>query len=162
MIVVSNTSPLTNLAAIGRFELLRLLFQRLTIAEAVRDELNARGARWPGAAEVDAAGWIERAIPTNRPLVEALRRDLDQGEAETIALAVERGAGLVILDERDGRHAAQQLGLRVVGVVGVLIQAKRTGHLAAIRPELDALRSRAGFYLGEGVYRQALSSAGEG
>jgi uncharacterized protein len=108
---------------------------------------------------VDAAPWITQATPTNRPLVAVLRRDLDRGEAETIALAVETAAGLVLLDERDGRHAAQQLGLRVVGAVGVLIQAKRAGHLPAIRPELDALRGRAGFYLGEGVYRQALKIA---
>lgn len=37
-----------------------------------------------------------------------------------IALALELQADLVLLDEREGRHTAQRLGLRVVGVVGVL------------------------------------------
>ncbi len=41
MIVVSNTSPLTNLAAIGQFDVLKQLFGQLTIAEAVWQELNA-------------------------------------------------------------------------------------------------------------------------
>jgi len=65
------------------------------------------------------------------------------------------------MDERDGRHAAQALGLRAMGAVGVLIHAKRRGMIATIRPELDALRDRAGFYLREAVYAKALDAAGE-
>ena len=61
MIVVSNTSPLTNLAAIGQFDLLRQLYGRLHIAEAAWEELNARGQHWRGRDEVAAADWIERA-----------------------------------------------------------------------------------------------------
>lgn len=43
MIIVSNTSPLTNLAAIGQFNLLRRLYTKLNIAPGVWDELNAEG-----------------------------------------------------------------------------------------------------------------------
>lgn len=70
--LVSNTSPLTNLAAIGQFDLLRQLYGRLLIAEAVWDELNAEGRAWPDCAEVAAANWIERRMVVNRPLVTAL------------------------------------------------------------------------------------------
>jgi len=159
--VVSNTSPITNLAAIGRLYLLGDLFKSITIAQGVWDELNANGNPWPGSREVSAAPWIVQRTPTNAPLVAALRGYLDRGEAETIALAVELKAELVILDERDGRHAAQAHGLRIMGAVGVLIQAKRRGLIPALRPELDALRNRAGFYLGQGVYFKALETAGE-
>lgn len=162
MIVVCDTSPITNLAAIGRLPLLRDLFQSLTIAPGVGAELHAKGATWPGSHEVDAAPWIVRRAPNNAALVATLRTSLDLGESETIALAVEIGAGLVLMDERDGRHAAQALGLRVMGAVGALIHAKRRGMIGAIRPELNALRDRAGFYLGEAVYAKALNAAGEG
>jgi predicted nucleic acid-binding protein len=161
MIVVCNTSPLTNLAAIGQFRLLYELYGQLHIAEAVWRELNAGGQHWPGRDEVAAADWIERHTVQNQNLVTALRRDLDTGEAESIALAVEIGADLVLLDEREGRHAAQRLGLQISGVVGLLLEAKSCSSLTSIRPHLDALRLTAGFYLGEPVYRAALLVAGE-
>jgi len=109
-LVVSDTSPLTNLAAIGQFLLLRQLYGSLHIAEAVWDELNAAGQHWPGRNEVAAAPWIQRHTPKNRLLVAALRQDLDAGEAESIALALERKADLILMDERDGRHKAMRLG----------------------------------------------------
>jgi predicted nucleic acid-binding protein len=152
---------LTNLAAIGQFDLLRQLFARLHIAEGVSDELNAKGLRWPGSELVAAADWVDRHAVKNEPLVAALRRDLDRGEAESIALALELEADLVLMDEREGRHAAQRMGLHVVGVVGVLLEARAKGAIGAVRPHLDGLRQKAGFYLTETVYRQALVLAGE-
>jgi hypothetical protein len=161
MIVASNTSPLTNLAAIGQFDLLHQLYGEVHIAEGVWQELNAKGQRWPGRDEVAAAGWVERHSVQNQTLVTALRRDLHKGEAETVALALELGADLVLLDEREGRHAAQRLELRVVGVVGLLLEAKSQRAVETIRPHLDALRRKAGFYLADGVYHYALALAGE-
>ena len=161
MIVVSNTSPLTNLAAIGQFDLLRHLYLEVRIAEGVWDELNAGGKHWPGRSEVAAAGWIKRQAIQNTALVTALRRDLDRGEAESIALALELNADLVLMDEKEGRHAAQRMGLRVVGVVGVLLEAKAKGTISTVRPHLDALRQTAGFYLSEPLYQYALTLAGD-
>jgi len=60
VIVVSNTSPLTNLAAIGQFELLRQLYSQIHIAASVWDELNAFSQVWPGRNQVAAASWIEQ------------------------------------------------------------------------------------------------------
>jgi hypothetical protein len=84
MIVVSNTSPLTNLAAIEQFDLLHSLYSRLHIAQGVWAELNTSGKCWPGCNEVAGAGWVKRHTVRNQELVTALRRDLDRGEAETI------------------------------------------------------------------------------
>ena len=159
---ISNTSPLTNLAAIGQFDLLRQLYGRLLIAEAVWDELNAEGRAWPGRVEVAAADWIERRAAQNRPLVTALRERLDPGEAETIALAVERSAPFVLMDEKEGRHAAQRFGLKTVGVVGVLLEAKARGLIAEVGPPLERLRQEAGFYLSDRVIRDARAFCGEG
>lgn len=95
MIVISNTSPLTNLSAIGQFDLLRCLYININIANGVWNELNAMGKHWPGRDEVESANWIQHHAIKNHLLVSALRRDLDLGEAESIALASELGANLI-------------------------------------------------------------------
>ena len=158
---VSNTSPLTNLAAIGQFDLLRQLYGGLLVAEAVWAELNADGRTWPGRDEVAGAAWIARRAVMNRPLVTALRERLDPGEAETIALAVECSPPFVLMDEKEGRRAAQRLGLKTVGVVGVLIEAKARGLIAEVGPLLERLRQEAGFYLSDRVIHEARAFCGE-
>ncbi|QXD16313.1 DUF3368 domain-containing protein [Rhodocaloribacter litoris] len=94
-------------------------------------------------------------------LVTVLQRDLGRGEAEAIALALERNADLVLLDEREGRRAARRLGLSVTGVLGLLVEAKAKGHVATLRPLVDALRQVAGFYVHDEVYRAVLRQVGE-
>jgi predicted nucleic acid-binding protein len=162
MIVVSNTSPLTNLAVIGQLELLHRLYGRVVIAQGVWEELNAGGRSWPGRDEVAQADWIERRHAQDQFLVGALERDLDRGEAETITLALESKADLVLLDEREGLRAARRLGLHVIGVIGILLDAKARGEVKSVRSHLDALRRVAGFYLTDVVYDHALRVAGEG
>jgi hypothetical protein len=161
MIVVSNTSPLTNLAAIDQFDLLRELYSQIYIPEGVWDELNAEGQKWPGSAEVEQADWIHRQKPQNQTLVDNLLRDLDRGEAETIALAIELRCDRVVIDERDGRRFAQRHNLSVIGTVGLLIDAKNRGLRKKIKPSLDALRQKAGFYLSETLYQEILGSLEE-
>ena len=161
MIVVSNTSPLTDLAAIGLFHLLHDLYDHIHIADGVWAELNAFGQAWPGSSDVANAEWIDKHTTQNQQTVIALRRDLDRGEAETIALALEKGADLVLLDERDGRYAAKRFGLQVVGVLGILLEAKSKGHIQQIKPYVDALRQQAGFYIHEELYRHIIKLAGE-
>jgi predicted nucleic acid-binding protein len=159
--VMSNTSPLTNLAAIGHFDLLRRLYGELLIAEAVWEELNAGGQAWPGREEVAGATWIMRRAVVNRPLVTALRERLDPGEAETIALAVECQPPFILMDEKEGRHAAHRFGLKTVGVVGVLLEAKARGLVAGVGPLLERLRQEAGFYLSDRVIQAARALCGE-
>ena len=97
----------------------------------------------------------------NQALVAVLRRDLDRGEAETLALAVELKADLVLLDEKEGRHAASRLGLHSLGALGILLQAKRLGAVTEVRSLLDALREQAGFFLSDSLYWQVLEQADE-
>jgi predicted nucleic acid-binding protein len=161
MIVVSDTSPLTSLATISHFDLLRELFGQIHIAQGVWAELNQGGLRHPGSREVENASWVTRHDVEDRTLVTILRRDLDRGEAETLALAIELKADLVLLDEQEGRHAASRLGLHPLGVLGILLQAKRLQKIEEIRSRLDALRRQAGFFLGDRLYREVLAQAGE-
>ncbi len=128
------------------------------IANGVWDELNAKGKHWPGRNEVAAADWIIRHRVQNKTLVTALRRDIDRGEAETIALALELDSNLILLDEKEGRHQAQRLGLKIIGVVGLLLEAKAKGIIHTIQPHLDALRQTAGFYLSDSLYDSVLAT----
>ncbi len=161
MIVVSNTSPLTNLAAVDQFDLLRRLYAQVQIADGVWDELNAKSKHWPGRAEVAAADWIRRHAIQDQTLVTSLMRDLDRGESESITLALELRADLILLDEKEGRHIAQRFGLRTVGVIGIVVEAKAKGMIGTIRPLLDALRQRAGFYISDALYQSTLIRTGE-
>jgi predicted nucleic acid-binding protein len=160
VIVVSDASPLIALAAVEQLDLLRQLYVEVLIPEAVyREATTVRDA--PGAAEVSAVKWVHVQSVRDRVLIEALAVELDVGEAEAIALAVERGADLLLIDERRGRQAAARLGQQVVGVLGVLIEAKYRGHLPAVRPVLEALATGAGFRVSDALYSRVLEVAGE-
>lgn len=161
MSIVSNASPLINLARIGKLNLLRELYGELIIPEAVWREVVVRGTGQPGADEVEAAAWIKRRAVTNRQLVHALQQDLDAGEAEAIVLALEIQAELLLMDEHLGRDTARHLGLRYVGLIGILIQAKRKGFIGAIKPHLDALRDVAGFRVTDSLLLRVLQDEGE-
>ena len=161
MIVVCNATPVIALAAVGQLDLLRAVYGEINIPDAVFHEVTIAGAGEPGAREVTAAAWIKRQPVRNRTLVNALGLELDLGEAEAIALALETSAGLILLDERLGRHAAMRLGLTVAGTLGVLIAAKDRGLIAALRPVLDALRVQAGFWIGGELHDAVLKAAGE-
>lgn len=87
--------------------------------------------------------------------------DLDADESEAIALALELRSDLLLLDERRGRSIANQLGINVTGLLGVLLVAKQRGCLNAIKPLLHDLSNVAGFWIDRELYRLVLASAGE-
>ncbi len=161
MSVVSNASPLINLARIGRLDLLRLVYAEVHIPKAVWREVVAAGAGMPGADEVRSAGWIHREAVSNRQLVHALEEHLAPGEAEAIALAVERQAEVLLMDERLGRETAKHFGLAPVGLVGVVVEAKRKGIVDSVAPLLRALQEQARFWLGEELVWRVLRAEGE-
>ncbi|MCU0751857.1 MAG: DUF3368 domain-containing protein [Akkermansiaceae bacterium] len=153
MIVVSDTSPVTALLTVGHEELLRQLFGEVVIPEAVREELM----RGHGAIPV----WL-RVEPVRRR-DEALRfsQVVDRGEAEAIELAKELGADRLLIDERKGRRLAKQEGVPVIGLVGVVLLARRNGLVASARSLLQRLEQEAGMYLAEDIREEALRSVGE-
>lgn len=161
MKVVSNASPLINLARIGQLALLPHIFGRLLIPDAVWQEVVVDGQGQPGAEEIRLADWIERTSVTNSPLVHSLRQELDAGEAEAIALAIEQKADWLLMDERLGRQTAQHFGLGHIGVIGILQVAKQRGDIQALRPLLDDLRYIAGFRISSLLIDRVLQDAGE-
>ena len=161
MIVVSNTSPIINLAAIGQLELLKLLFGTIAIPQAVYHEIVIKGQGQAGAIEIEASKWFERYQVRDEVSVKHLEQELDAGEAEAIALAIELQADLLLLDERRGRMIARQLGVAVTGLLGILLVAKQRGYLVAIKPLLHDLRTIAGFWIDQELYTRVLESAQE-
>lgn len=159
--IVSDASILINLARIGKLALLRKLYGEITVPEAVWQEVVVDGAGQPGAEDMKTAAWVKRALVENRYLVHALRQDLDAGEAEAIALALELKAELLLMDERLGRESAHYFGLHYIGLIGVLIEAKHKGLILAVKPYLDALRDRAGFRIAQPLYERVLQDQGE-
>lgn len=113
MIVVSNTSPLSNLATIGRLELLKQLYGKVLIPSAVYREILDSGETDPATLAIQTLDWIECQSITNQSLLQKLQINLDPGEAEAITLAVELKADRLIIDERRGRNEAIQLSLQV-------------------------------------------------
>lgn len=162
---VSDSSTLIHLAAIRQIELLRELFGQVLIPPAVWREVVEDGRDRPGVHEVReaaAVGWIKIVAPTNRALLQILSRDLDAGETEAIALALECQADVVLLDESDARRVASLYHLRKTGVVGVLMRARLDGRIPTLRVALDQLREGAGFWISDDLYRIALEAVGEG
>ena len=111
--------------------------------------------------EVEKADWVQKHTVSDQRLIKALRKDVDRGEAETIALALELKADLVLLDEQHGRYLAQRMDLEITGMIGILLSAKSQDHIQLVRPYLKQLRSQVGFYISEKVYQRAIALAKE-
>lgn len=144
--VVSNTSPLITLAAVGLLDILRQLYGAVVVPEAVRDEYEAgRKSAEPG---LDDLQWIHVVASTPDP---TLPDSLAPGEAAAIATAIALNARTVLLDERLGQRVANQMGLPVAGTLAILLRAKSAGLLPAVRPVLEAFVDQ-GMHLSESLY----------
>lgn len=153
MIVVSDTSPLTALLTIGRIELLKAIYQEVHIPPAVAAELQRYHRALPQFVHVSPVRDNTRVM--------ALARELDAGEAEAIILAQELQADFLLIDETIGRAAAQRQGVRVIGLLGVLLIAKKRKLITSVREVLDLLRGRAGFFVSRSVQEEVIRLAGE-
>ena len=156
MIIVSDTSAINNLAAIESLYLLQQLYETIVIPEAVYRELTNPNFPVAGATEVQTLQWIQTRSVSDRTIIEALSNELDLGEAEAIALALELKADQVLIDERRGRLVAARLNLGYIGILGILVEAKSQKLIPAVKPLLDALRDRAGFWIAAPLYNSVL------
>jgi predicted nucleic acid-binding protein len=144
---VVDSASLIGLERIGRLDLLPALLEPVFAPPAVHQEFGALPA------------WVKVERPTDAGMVAALRLIVDPGESEAIVLVYEKGIR-IILDDRKAREAVQHLGIPVTGTVGLLLKAKQTGVIAAIRPLLDALESNQ-FRIGPALRAEALKLANE-
>jgi predicted nucleic acid-binding protein len=156
--VVLNNTPLVALWAIGRLDFLRDLFGEVLIPQAVEAEFLAIERNVREGALADAP-WIQ-SVRLAQPRRSLAYMGLDRGEADVLALAEERDARLVVIDERKARRYAERLGLPLTGTLGLLLAAKEAGLIELVTVWTDRLRE-AGLYLKPDLVQKILRLAGE-
>ncbi len=154
--IISNTTPLINFSAICRLDILEKLFGKICIPSAVEKELFVKGENYPNISELRKANFIETLEAGNILFCNALKRDLDDGEAEAIALALEKNGQLLLMDEISGREIAESYSLRFTGTIGCIVEAKKIGIIASVKPLLDEIRIKARFWINPKLYERIL------
>ncbi len=158
-IIIADSSPLIGLARIGLLALLPQLARRVVVPQAVLAEVIAVKGDAPGAKEVAAQSWIE--VRNADPLIVApLLILVGRGEAEAIALAQKEPTALLLMDDLRARKLADRLGLRRMGTVALLGQARQRGLIPKLKPALQALVAN-GIFIRQQLIDLALREAGE-
>lgn len=160
MIIVSDATPISELAKVGCLTLLPDLFGTVVIPEGVFNELRA--GEHPVSNLVQDLSWLTVVTVNDRQKINELQKvnKLDLGESEAIALAEEVGAAQVLIDERAARRVAKQRHLPLIGTMGVLLLAKRRGLLTEVKGILDQMKSK-GTRISDRLYGQVLTLAQE-
>ena len=158
--VICNTGHIVALSMIGRIDILRDLFELVTVPEAVHMEILEGGTTNAGLAGYRKVNWVKVGT-LSKPVDPLLRTSLDFGEAAVIELARELSVNLVLVDERKARKIARTIyGLHVIGSARVLVEAKRHGLLDNVGAALQAMRN-GGYWIGDSIVDAALKQAGE-
>jgi predicted nucleic acid-binding protein len=155
--IIANSTPLINFAAIRRLDILEHLFGKIVIPKAVEQELLEKGRHHPSTKEiqrrwVEWATFLETMAVTNVMLCQALKREIDDGEAEAIVLALEHHPQWLLMDETEGRQLAKSYDLPVIGSLGCLVEAKRNKIISEIKPLLDVMQTEAKFWVNPTLY----------
>jgi uncharacterized protein len=158
MLVVSDTSAISNLIQVELLDILHQLFGEIIISNAVYEELSEIDSQ---KLYIDNLSWIHIETVKNQDFVHELENDLDKGESESIALAIEFNADFLIIDELKGRKIAESLGIKIVGLLGSLLKAKEKGYLQTIAPILEKLSIQAGFHINPQLRAHILKLANE-
>ncbi len=152
MIVVSDTSPIVLLAKLDLLDLLVQLFGTVLVPEAVVREVGERAA---DLARVRACGGIVVRTITNVSAAQAFYAFLGPGESETIVLAQETGASLVLTDDMRARRVAESFGIKVAGTLAVVIMACER-QLIEDGPAVVRRLREEGLWLSDSLYREAI------
>jgi len=160
-VVVSDTSCISNLIVIGRLDLLKSTYGHILIPTAVWSEVTALEKFGVNLTEFRGASWIEMIPVKPEELVQLQPFKLDVGETEAIALAKIVAADLLLIDERMGREVARKLGIKTTGLLGTIITAKSLNKAISVKQILDELKTKAGFWISNDLYLEALKLSNE-
>ena len=148
-IILSDASCLIVLEKIGELELLHIVFGEIVATGEVAAEYG-----------LPLPVWISVRNPRDENYRQILEASVDKGEASAIALAVELGDCLLIIDDLKGRNLAEQLGINITGTFGLIIEAKLSGHIESVKPLLAKIK-QTNFRLSKDVERKILLKANE-
>jgi len=158
MIIVSDSSPLVGFAILGMLEQLTDIFDDIMVPEAVFFELTVPGK--PHYKEIKSF-LKNKVVPVKNKIASfMLQKEVDEGEAEAIILAIENNIEDILIDDYKGRRAAKTRGLTPIGTVGVLLEAKKRGYVREIKPLMEKLINNR-IRIGAPLYKRALELAGE-
>ena len=160
MIIVSDTTPISELAKVNYLNLLPKLFGRVMIPKGVYDELTT--GNHPAALRVRELSWLDVVTVNNRLVVKELQQvgNLDLGESEAIALAEEMNADRLLIDEKAARRVATARKIPIVPMMGILLLAKRQGELENVKDVLDQMQQQ-GTRISNRLYTRVLILARE-
>lgn len=148
-IIISDTSCLIVLSRIQQLELLKKMYETIIISKEVAEEFGE-----------DLPPWVIVKEVSNKSFLRVLVGIVDLGEASAIALALEHEDALLIVDDLKGRKEARRLGLRITGLLGVLLKCKQKGIISEIKPLLEAMKN-ASFRISKEIELFVLEKAGE-
>jgi len=162
MVVIADTGPLIALAKAGRLDILHAMADTVLIPEAVHHELLAKPGEETGRIRAALSDFIHvRPVLHPEPTIAQTPTQLGRGESQVLQLASSQPEDvMLLLDDRAARMAAQQLGLRYTGVVGLVLEAKKRDLLSAVVPTLRDMR-QAGYWLSDELLAMARELAGE-
>lgn len=147
-VIISDTCCLILLEKIGRIELLKATFGTVVVTEQVSNEYGV------------LPDWIEVKSLNDHQLFNELRLELGSGEASSIAFATEIEGSLLIIDERKGRKKAEELGLAIIGSLGVLLKAKQMGVIPSLLQVIQEI-DKTDFRISEAIKLKLLGEADE-
>jgi predicted nucleic acid-binding protein len=158
--VVVNTTPLIALSYLGRLDLLKTLYGKIVIPDAVYRELSVKEDSVCKRFVDESLDWICIKKIKNEMARAMYKTQLHEGEVEVMILAQEINADVVVIDDANAKKHAKYLGLPVTGTLGVLIKAKREGYLSEIKPLLQQLLEN-NIYISDKIIDLCLKQVGE-
>ncbi len=157
MLVIADTSALIALACCDGLRLLDELFDEIRVPLSVWKECTVPGKQEASRLAVYLEGKIAD-IALSDFIIAA--PGLGRGELEAMALYKHLHADRLLIDDARARKVARLNSIAVVGSIGVLLLAKRSGSIPALRPHLLAIDA-AGIHVSAGLITEALRLAGE-
>ncbi|HMX32980.1 MAG TPA: DUF3368 domain-containing protein [Leptospiraceae bacterium] len=159
--IISNTTPLINFSSIERLDILSTLFGEIIIPPAVKNELIEKINIFPKLQTVlENPNIVVLNLKDDR-ISGLLNIDLHLGESESIALAIENHAKILLLDEMEGRRIAEYHKLKIIGTVGCLTLAKQKKIIHEVKPILTEIINKGNFWLSEKLYQNVLKTNNE-
>ena len=158
--VIVNTTPLIALCHVGQMDLLKKMYDEISIPEAVYKEL-ADKKESICKKQVDASlDWIHVEKIENQMAKSMFKTQLHDGEVEVMILAKEKSADIVIIDDANAKKHAKYLKLPVTGTLGVLIKAKRQGYINELKPIIQEMIDK-NIYISEKLMKLCLEQVNE-
>jgi len=158
--IVVNSTPIILLEKIGHIDLLKKLYGKIYVPQAVYQEITTGDDSENMQEFFTNNSWIEIVQIQNTDAKKTFTSSLHSGEVETIILAMEKSADLCIFDDLLARKHAKRLNLNLTGTLGIIIAAKQTGFIDSVKPLLDKLIA-VDMYISDKLYNTVLSQAGE-